>query len=188
MINQLQQGTLNAYSDADYVGHIGFARVRNIDEEDGNFLNLYLFDIKMFTMLSIAVTSNNFKAGDKVTGSVSGATGIVAYEDATNNHIMVHDVVGTFTTNDALTLKGAGTYNSSSTLSAVRSFHVEDARGVGQETSDTGEEDFTGNVATDSDKLLSGVASITSGGVITGLGTAFLTELRKGDIIIDGSW
>ena len=27
--------TLNAYSDADYVGHIGFARVRNIDEEDG---------------------------------------------------------------------------------------------------------------------------------------------------------
>ena len=180
-------GTLNAYSDADYVGHIGFARVRNIDEEDGNFLNLYLFDIKMFTMLSIAVTSNNFKAGDKVTGSVSGATGIVAYEDASNNHIMVHDVVGTFTTNDALTLKGAGTYSSSSTLSAVRSFHVEDARGVGQETSDTGEEDFTANVATDNDKLLSGVASITAGGAITGLGTAFLTELRKGDIIIVGN-
>ena len=180
-------GTLNAYSDADYVGHIGFARVRNIDEEDGNFLNLYLFDIKMFTMLSCSVTSNNFKAGDKVTGSVSGATGIVAYEDASNNHIMVHDVVGTFTTNDALTLKGAGTYSSSSTLTAVRSFHVEDARGVGQTTSDSGEEDFTANVATDSDKLLSGVASITTGGAITGLGTAFLTELRKGDIIIDGN-
>ena len=33
-------------------------------------------------------SSNNFKAGDKVTGSVSGATGIVAYEDASNNHVM----------------------------------------------------------------------------------------------------
>ena len=90
-------GTLNAYSDADYVGHIGFARVRNIDEYNGTHLNLYLFDIKMFTMLSCSVSSNNFKAGDKVTGSISGATGIVAYEDASNNHVMIHDVVGTFT-------------------------------------------------------------------------------------------
>ena len=68
-------------------------------------LNLYLFDIKMFTMLSCSVSSNNFKQSDKVTGSISGATGIVAYEDASNNHVMIHDVVGTFTTNDAISLK-----------------------------------------------------------------------------------
>ena len=112
-------GTLNAYSNADYVGHIGFARVRNIDEESTAFENLYLFDIKMFTMISCSVTANNFKAGDKVTGSTSGATGIVAYEDATNNHIMLHDVVGTFRTTDAISVKGQGTYSSSSTITAV---------------------------------------------------------------------
>ena len=149
-------GTLNAYSDADYVGHIGFARVRNIDEYNGTHLNLYLFDIKMFTMLSCSVSSNNFKAGDKVTGSISGATGIVAYEDASNNHVMIHDVVGTFTTNDAISLKGSGTYSSSSTLTAVRSFNVEDARSVGQVSSQTAtEEDFTADIALDSDKLIS---------------------------------
>ena len=88
-------------------------------------------------MLSCSVSSNNFKASDKVTGSISGATGIVAYEDASNNHVMIHDVVGTFTTNDAISLKGSGTYSSSSTLTAVRSFNVEDARSVKQVSSQT---------------------------------------------------
>jgi len=181
-------GTLNAYSDADYVGHIGFARVRNIDEYNGTHLNLYLFDIKMFTMLSISNSSGNFVAGDKITGSISGATGIVAYGDHSNNHVMLHDVVGTFTTNDVLTLKGTGTYSAGGQPSAVRSFNVEDARSVGQVSSQTStEEDFTADIALDSDKLISGLSSITSGGAITGLGTAFLNELRKGDLIIDGA-
>ena len=181
-------GTLNAYSDADYVGHIGFARVRNIDEYNGTHLNLYLFDIKMFTMLSISNASGNFVAGDKITGSISGATGIVAYGDHTNNHVMLHDVVGTFTTGDALTLKGKGTYSAGGSPTAVRGFNVEDARSVGQVSSQTStEEDFTADVALDSDKLISGISSLSSTGGLTGLGTAFLNELRKGDIIIDAS-
>ena len=54
--------------------HIGFARVRCIDEQSSTLNNLYLFDIKMFTKLSFdsspGVSSNNFRVGDKVTGSV----------------------------------------------------------------------------------------------------------------------
>ena len=46
---------------------------------------------------------------------------------------------------------------------------------------------LTADIALDSDKLISGLSSITSGGAITGLGTAFLNELRKGDLIIDGA-
>ena len=106
-------GTLEVYESANSVGHIGYARVRNIDEHSSTYDNLYLFDIKMFTMINIAVTSGNFKTGDKVTGSVSGATGIVAstkaadgtvstHENASANFVMLHDVVGTFTTNDQL--------------------------------------------------------------------------------------
>ena len=184
-------GTLNAYSDADYVGHIGFARVRNIDEYNGTHLNLYLFDIKMFTMVSCTVSSGNFVPGDKVTQEVSGATGIVAYEDATNDHIMLHDVVGTFIVGQPISVKGQGTYSSSSGIGGgkgIRSFNVEDARGVGQVSSQTStEEDFTADIALDSDKLISGLSTITTGGAITGLGTAFLNELRKGDLIIDGA-
>jgi len=103
-------GTLEAYESANSVGHIGWARVRNIDEYSSTYDNLYLFDIKMFTMLNIAVTANNFKVGDKVTGATSNATGIVAYENATANFVMLHDVVGKFTTADTISVKGQGTY------------------------------------------------------------------------------
>jgi hypothetical protein len=242
-------GTLNAYAgtgSTTTVGHIGFARVRNIDEHSTAFENLYLFDIKMFTMLSTTVATNNFKVGDKVTGSASGAVGIVAYADTTNNHIMVHDVVGTFKTTDTLSLKGQGTcgtiivnagsfvsttpyiitelgnttqaqwntaagtsgqtYAVGSTftaaaagtgtgkvkvdfsITAVRSFQVEDARSVGQTKSSetTGTQNFTANIALDNDKVISGLTTITST-ALTGVGTDFLTELRKGDIVLDGN-
>ena len=182
-------GTLEAYESANSVGHIGWARVRNIDEYSSTYDNLYLFDIKMFTMLNIAVTANNFKVGDKVTGATSGATGIVAYENATANFVMLHDVVGTFTTVDSITVKGQGTYSSNTAISSIRSFQIEDARGVGQtKSSESGAtENFTANVATDHDKIISGLSTIATNKSITGVGTAFLTELRKGDIILDGA-
>ena len=41
--------------------------------------------------------------------SSSNATGIVAYQDASNNLLYLHDVVGTFLTTDILTVKGQGT-------------------------------------------------------------------------------
>ena len=102
---------------------------------------------------------------------------------------MLHDVVGTFTTVDSITVKGQGTYSSNTAISSIRSFQIEDARGVGQtKSSESGAtENFTANVATDHDKIISGMTSITAAGAITGVGTAFLTELRKGDIILDGA-
>ena len=178
--------------------HIGFARVRCIDEQSSTLNNLYLFDIKMFTKLSFdsspGVSSNNFRVGDKVTGSVSGATGIVAYQNTSSNFVMVHDVVGTFTTNDVITVKGYGTWNSVSgadteTLSAVRTYNVEDARGVGQEpsTASSADKNFTASIPTDNVKIISGASVLTAGGVLTGTGTQFLNELRTGDIIVDGN-
>ena len=174
--------------------HIGFARVRCIDEQSSTLNNLYLFDIKMFTKLSFdgdpGVLSNNFRVGDKVTGSVSGATGIVAYQNTSSNFVMVHDVIGTFTTSDVITIKGYGTWSQGSeTLSAVRSYNVEDARGVGQEpsTASSADKNFTASIPTDNVKIISGASVLTTGGVLTGTGTAFLNELRPGDIIVDGN-
>ena len=163
--------------------HIGFARVRCIDEQSSTLNNLYLFDIKMFTKLSFdgspGVSSNNFRAGDKVTGSVSGATGIVAYQNTSSNFVMVHDVVGTFTTSDVITVTGHGTWNSvtgagSETLSAVRTYNVEDARGVGQEpsTASSADKNFTASIPVDNVKIISGASVLTTGGVLTGTGTA----------------
>ena len=58
---------------------------------------------------------------------------------------------------------------------------------LGAALSDDQWQEIATNVATDSDKLISGISSLAANGNLTGLGTAFLTELRIGDIIIDGS-
>ena len=86
-------------------GHIGFARVRDIDNvsgtsssgvfTDASIFNLYMFDIKMFTKLT-GTTSGTINVGDKVTGNESNATGIVAYKSS--NDLYLHDVVGNFLT------------------------------------------------------------------------------------------
>ena len=186
-------GTLEAYEGSGNninIGQIGFARVRNIDEHNDEFLNLYLFDIKMFTMLTLSIDDDDeLLPGDKVIQLNTGATGIVAYTVSAQNLVFLHDVVGTFNTvsGNSISSKGKGDYADSHVPSAVRSFNVEDARGVGQTASDTNEENFTANVATDSDKLISGISTLNGSGNLTGLGTAFLTELRIGDIIIDGT-
>ena len=62
----------------------------------------------MFTALRYSNHSGTAVVGDKVTGSVSGATGIIAYDHptqpggGTNGALFVHDVVGTFTEADAI--------------------------------------------------------------------------------------
>ena len=179
--------------------HIGFARVRCIDEQSSTLNNLYLFDIKMFTKISITIgDANEFKPGDKVTGIVdtgtsgggSGATGIVAYSDHSNNFVMLHDVVGTFTTADALEVKGVGDYSSTTANpTAIRTYNIEDARGVGQEpsTASSADKNFTASIPTDNVKIISGATVLSTGGALTGTGTAFLNELRPGDIIVDGN-
>ena len=88
------------------------ARLRNIDLQEGvdssnvytdaAVWNLYLFDIKMLTKLSGSL-SGTFTEGDQVVGGTSGATGIVSY--TTTGQLYVHDVVGTFVVNDAITTK-----------------------------------------------------------------------------------
>ena len=65
--------------------HIGFARVRYIDSHDDtgaaeDGVNLYLFDVRMFT--KIGYSSNTGTANeDKLVGGTSGATGIIAYDN-----------------------------------------------------------------------------------------------------------
>ena len=82
-------------------GHIGFARVRDIDHKSGtsssgvfadsSIFNMYMFDIKMFTKLT-GTASGTINVGDKVTGNESNATGIVAYKSS--NDLYLHDVIG----------------------------------------------------------------------------------------------
>ena len=172
--------------------HIGFSRVRhienktNVSSQASDEIQLFLFDVKMFTQLNIPVSSGEFLAGDKVIGSSSSATGIVAYSDSSNNYVMIHDVVGTFTTSDQLEVKGLGTYSGTNTITSTQSFNVGQTRCVFQATPGSGSQNFIADVVLDDLRELSGILSFaTNSGSVTGVGTSFTTELQIGDQILD---
>jgi len=177
-------------------GQIGFARIRNIDLDtgtdssgvytDASRFQLYLFDIKMFTKITGTTSAATFTAGDKVVGSVSGATGIVANNVASGGaSILVHDVVGTFTDADAISAVGATDTAVIANVTAVRTYNIDRARSVTQTPNQGSREIFTADIYADQDNTLTGSCSI-NGTALTGFGTKFTTELKEGDIIIDG--
>ena len=174
--------------------HIGFARVRHVDNfgTTNDNTGLYLFDIKMFTKLKKASgTISNSNVGDKVVGSLSGATAIIGHVNGANMY--VHDVVGTFIDGDVITSEGDGTAtftvdgeNFRGIADQVRTFNIDRVRSIGQDRCGSGDADFTADLVADGDNTLTGSVSIAANGNITGFGTRFTAELKEGDIIIDG--
>ena len=178
-------------------GQIGLARVRNIDLDTGTDSSgvytdasrhqLYLFDIKMFTKITGTTSVASFTVGDKVVGSSSGATGIVANTVASGGaSILVHDVVGTFTDSDAISAVGTTDTAVIANVTAVRTYNIDRARSVTQTPKNTAREIFTADIYADQDNTLTGSCTISSTN-LTGFGTKFTTELKEGDIIIDGA-
>ena len=174
--------------------HIGFARVRHIDNQANvstqanDEVNLFLFDIKMFTEITYSAHSGTAIVGDKVTGGTSGATGIIAYDDNSDG-IYLHDVVGTFVEGEAITSRGDGDFAlSTSQNTNVRTFNISQSRGVFQATPGSGTQNFVGDVVLDDLKTLSGFSTFTSGdNTVSGVGTQFTRELLVGDTILDSS-
>ncbi len=179
--------------------HIGFARVRYIDSNDDSGsaedgVNLYLFDIKMFTKLGYGSHTGTAHAGDKVTGGTSGATGIIAYDNA-SDALYVHDVIGQFAHGEAITSTGDGTFgctivgeNFRGIANQVRSYNIDRVRGIGQERSTASEADFTADVVEDDDQVLSGTLTFTNASdALAGIGTRFRSELKEGDIVLDAA-
>ena len=186
-------------------GHIGFARVRNFDMatagtsnsaevwDNTTLFNTYLFDVKMFTKLKYSAHNGTAIVGDKVTGSASGATAIVAYDDG-SGALYVHDVVGTFTSADAISSTN-GSFamtsaqhtgeNFKGTANEVRTYNIDRVRGITQTPKVTAREIFTADIYTDQDFILTGQVSMSSTNV-TGFATKFTAELKEGDIVIDG--
>jgi hypothetical protein len=165
---------------------IGLCRVRNVDEQTTNIYNLFLFDIKMFTKVSLSSisASNEFSVGDKITEDTTGATGIVAIVDATNNLLMLHDVVGAFTVGNGLSSSGlTNTVKGSGAITGVRTYNIDRVRGVVQESNDSNNERFTASVVLDSVFNLTGTGIFDTTTGLTGFGTKFTTELKEGDVI-----
>jgi len=192
---------------------IGVARARAFEHRSGNddpgdpklsdasvvnsIFNLYLFDIRMFTTLTLSGTpgTGQVVAGAKVTGTTSGATGFVFSASGTTVNLIT--VSGSFNTGtsekitsssctatdeivDDNATAGTGTDLS---VSAVVSHSYDRVKQVFMDDPDSGE-DFSADTDLNAEFSLSGTVSTAGSGVaVTGFGTKFLTELRAGDVI-----
>ena len=192
-------GDLNAFSEVNLMStakgsvasddgggeKIGFARVRAYEEFDSSSDALHLFDVQMFTKLTTA--SVTFAKGQKIIGSVSGATGIVAEAVSSGTTVRVHSVVGQFNTSDVV----RKIQNSSGgvAVSAIRVFDIGRIRRVHQDRGTGVFQEFGADVLLENNFTLTGSAFGTADGnsaddTITGVASKFTSELIEGDKLL----
>ena len=144
----------------------------------------------MYTELTVASSAYPMIIGQKVVGSNSGATGIIAQTVASSaTTVYLRDVTGSFNTSDTIKLEnGVG---SGKAVSAVHTYSTEDVRSISQDAktgdaSGSGDLTFTcDTILTDNQRTLSGTVTCAgSTTAVTGVNTKFTQELRKGDVIV----
>ena len=183
-------------SDHNSPENIGFCRIRDIEHftgsstageynEDTVNYDLSVFDLKMFTKISYSGHSGTAVQGDKITGSATGSTAIVAY-DNNSDALYVHDVTGGFNTNDAISSVGKGNFSMTANQNtAVYTWNFEQAGGITQAPTNSSTQHFNANVKKDQSFILTGSISLqhpASGDNVTGIGTLFAREMSIGDI------
>ena len=193
------------------VNKIGVARARAFEHHSGNEsagtalvstssvktaqYNLYLFDVRMFTVLKLNATiSAGATVGAKVTGATSGASGFihsVIQTSSSNDTLNLITTSGTFTAGEEL--KSTGIANSGlvqhsggdSTISTITVHNFNDSVKSVFSDCNTGAK-FTADTLLDNTLTLGG--TVTTDGssnqtTVNGFGTTFTKDLKEGDFI-----
>jgi hypothetical protein len=147
--------------------HMGVARVRTYQYDSGiageqaATYRLYLFDIRMFTRITLSGTpsptilSAASNGGQRIVGSTSGATGFVFGSGTTGTTLLLTNVTGIFSSGETLALSNSSetgnlietSGNVDITTVEITPFNFENTRSIHQEdtSSDSGQ-DFTADV------------------------------------------
>ena len=178
---------------------IGLARVRYYNcttpvvgsgiHTSASVFKIHLFDIRMYSELTVANDNYRLTAGQRIKGSVSGAKGTVVADTAANiTTIFVMDVEGTFIATDTIRLEQATT--GGKLVSAVVNYSSDRVRQVYQVSARSGAAAFAADVVTtDSQFVLSGNvnALATNDKTVTGVNSKFTQEVKEGDILVQPS-
>ena len=166
----------------------------NASGTDAQF-NLYLFDIRMFTVLTVSGTPtsghNATPAGAKITGATSGATGFV--HSTTGSTINLITTTGNFNTGENLISSAQATSNNANqlletggsalTLSSQSVKNFDDVKSVFMNQTAAGNR-FTADLVLDTSLTLGGTVSMSSGSnTVTGFNTSFTLDLKEGDFV-----
>jgi len=181
-----------------------FSGVANSQSEFGTDAqyNLYLFDIRMFTKLTMSGTPSAIPvAGDKITGVSTGAYGyVVAHEVdgttdiTTGSTITIATVTGNFTAGEKVTCSSStetdeileNSSNADLTISVVSGFDFSRVKQTYMPSTDNGTDPhFTSDVVLETSTTIAGLNTIGGSDLdaVTGFQTDFETELEVGDII-----
>ena len=154
--------------------HIGVARARGLEYSTGtvgststnveSVYKLYLFDVKMFTELTLSgtpsptLTSVHSSGGTQVKGSTSGATGFVFASGTSGTKVLLTSVAGTFQSGEKITTSDSAetddvvedSDNADLTISRVDTRTFNNVKQVFMDDDDSGQ-DFTADIVTQSD-------------------------------------
>ena len=188
---------------------IGVARVRGIEhhsgQDDGTVdsmsaaakFKLYMFDLRMFTKLTMSGTPAGAAAGGmvtgaKITGANSGAYGYV-HSDSTGTGLVLTTVVGNFQSGEKLISTSSSVAadqfmetsgNTDVTVSAISSFNFDAVKQVYMDSTAGSTEDFTADLVLDDSFTVNGTITIgTDKDAVGGFQSDFATDVRVGDII-----
>ena len=191
---------------------IGVARARAFEHHSGSAASdgafdsatqykLYMFDIRMFTKLTMSGTPSTIpSAGEKITGVDSGAYGYVVEHEVdgstdltTGTTIMVSSVVGTFSSGEKVTSSGSTetdeiletSGNTDLTISTINEFDFSTAKQTYMPSTDSGDPDFTSDIVLEDEITIAGLITIAGGDLdaVTGFQSDFANELVVGDIV-----
>ena len=161
---------------------IGTARVRAIDNDGTNY-RIYLFDIQMYTKLTVG--SSSFTAGAKVKGATSNAIGTVASTTSSATSLDLVNVTGVFNSSETVTRMDNS--SETATTSAVRSYNIHRVRRIHQTAGNQGgAAAFGADLVLDDNTALTGTAYIGSGDLdaLVGVASKFTNQLEEGDKIL----
>ena len=197
---------------------IGLARARAFEHVSGNDgagvntlasssvttseFNLYLFDIRMFTTITLAGgttrpgTSAQVTQGAKITGATSGATGFLHSGQTTDNILQLITVSGNFNVGESLISSSQPTSAQADqkledsndvvlTIATITSRNFDDVKSVFMNSPNT-TADFTGDLVLSSRLTLGGSVSInhsSAATTVTGFNTTFTLDLKEGDFV-----
>ena len=180
--------------------HIGVARARGLEYSTGtvgasstnveSVYKLFLFDVKMFTRLTLSGTpsptliATHANGGTQVKGATSGATGFVFATGTSGTNVLLTSVAGIFESGEKITTSDSAetddivedSGNTDLTISKVETLSFGDVKQVFMDDADSGQ-DFTADIVTETDQqlevvLLEESASRNDGILITEDGSA----------------
>ena len=134
----------------------------------------------MFTLLTMSGNVTTLVANSVVTGSLSGATGIVTSAASGGATVYVMQLEGVFQIDDVLASSDSGDNTAAKTVTTITDYDF--GTHVKQIFMDSAV-DYTADVILDQNFILTGEVTYASSTTVTGTSTKFTTELIIGDII-----